>query len=77
MITSSPNFQFAGVGTSSLESPAGGWNRVLAPFLSSGRNPDATLSCYLQARSKRSRFMTLFHAAMKSRTNFSFESAHA
>src|SRR5206468_13053929 len=27
-----------------------------------------------QARSKRSRFMTLSHAATKSRTNFSFES---
>jgi hypothetical protein len=30
-----------------------------------------------QARSKRSRFMTLSHAATKSRTNFSFESSHA
>ena len=31
----------------------------------------------LQARSKRSRFMTLSHAATKSRTNFSFESSLA
>ena len=30
-----------------------------------------------QARSKRSRFITLVHAATKSFTNFSFESAHA
>ena len=30
-----------------------------------------------QTRSKRSRFMTLFHAATKSRTNFSFASSHA
>jgi len=30
-----------------------------------------------QARSKRSRFMTLSHAITKSRTNFSFESSHA
>src|SRR5438477_11483688 len=30
-----------------------------------------------QARSKRSRFITLAHAATKSRTNFSFESSHA
>jgi hypothetical protein len=30
-----------------------------------------------QARSKRSRFMTLSHAATKSRANFSFESSHA
>jgi hypothetical protein len=30
-----------------------------------------------QAMSKRSRFITLFHAATKSRTNFSFESRHA
>ena len=30
-----------------------------------------------QARSNRSRFMTLFHAATKSRTNFSFASSHA
>ena len=30
-----------------------------------------------QARSKRSRFMTLSHATTKSRTNFSFESSHA
>ncbi len=30
-----------------------------------------------QARSKRSSFMTLSHAATKSRTNFSFESSHA
>ena len=29
-----------------------------------------------QARSNRSRFMTLFHAATKSFTNFSCESAH-
>ena len=29
------------------------------------------------ARSKRSRFITLVHAATKSFTNFSFESAHA
>ena len=29
------------------------------------------------ARSKRSRFITLFQAATKSFTNFSFESAHA
>ncbi len=29
------------------------------------------------ARSKRSRFMTLSHAATKSCTNFSFESSHA
>jgi len=31
--------------------------------------------CY-DARSKRSRFMTLFHAATKSCTNLSWESAH-
>jgi hypothetical protein len=30
-----------------------------------------------QTRSNRSRFMTLFHAATKSRTNFSFASSHA
>jgi hypothetical protein len=30
-----------------------------------------------QARSNRSRFMTLSHAATKSRTNFSFASSHA
>jgi hypothetical protein len=30
-----------------------------------------------QARSKRSRFITLFHAAAKSFTNASFESSHA
>ena len=30
-----------------------------------------------QSRSKRSRFMTLSHAATKSRTNFSFASSHA
>ncbi len=30
-----------------------------------------------QARSKRSRFMTLFQVATKSRTNFSWESSHA
>src|SRR5580658_464363 len=30
-----------------------------------------------QARSKRSRFVTLVHTATKSFTNFSFESAHA
>src|ERR1700730_4682362 len=30
-----------------------------------------------QARSKRSKFITLVHAATKSFTNFSFESAHA
>src|SRR5436190_18192146 len=30
-----------------------------------------------QTRSKRSRFITLVHAATKSFTNFSFESAHA
>src|SRR5271163_72375 len=30
-----------------------------------------------QLRSKRSRFITLFHAATKSFTNFSFESEHA
>ena len=29
------------------------------------------------ARSNRSRFITLVHAAVKSRTNFSFESLHA
>jgi AcrR family transcriptional regulator len=29
-----------------------------------------------QARSKRSRFITLFHAATKSCTNFSWESSH-
>ncbi len=29
-----------------------------------------------QVRSNRSRFMTLFHAATKSRTNFSFASSH-
>ena len=34
------------------------------------------LHCH-HARSKRSAFMTLFHAATKSFTNFSFESAHA
>ena len=33
--------------------------------------------CYDRARSKRSRFMTLFHAATKSCRNFSWESSHA
>ena len=33
-------------------------------------------SCSDQARSKRSRFITLFHAAMKSCRNFSWESSH-
>ena len=37
----------------------------------------AFLACDAQARSKRSRFMTLFHAAMKSCTNFSWESSLA
>ena len=32
--------------------------------------------CFDQARSKRSRFITLFHAATKSCTNFSWESSH-
>ena len=39
-------------------------------------SPDGT-KVVDQARSKRSRFMTLSHAATKSRTNFSFESSHA
>ena len=34
-------------------------------------------SCYAQARSKRSRFITLFHAATKSCRNFSWESSQA
>jgi hypothetical protein len=34
-------------------------------------------SCSCEARSKRSRFITLVHAATKSFTNFSFESAQA
>jgi hypothetical protein len=34
-------------------------------------------SCHDQARSKRSRFITLFHAATKSCTNFSWESSEA
>ena len=38
--------------------------------------PAKNLRCD-QARSKRSRFITLFQAAAKSFTNFSFESAHA
>ena len=33
--------------------------------------------CYDHARSKRSRFITLFHAATKSRRNFSWESSLA
>jgi hypothetical protein len=39
--------------------------------------PDALVDvfCYDLARSKRSRFMTLFHAATKSWTNFSCESS--
>ena len=38
------------------------------------RPPDGDID---QARSNRSRFMTLSHAATKSRTNLSFESSHA
>jgi hypothetical protein len=41
------------------------------------RHGPGTRSGYDPARSKRSRFMTLFHAATKSCTNFSCESSHA
>jgi len=40
-------------------------------------SPASKRKTYFEARSKRSRFITLFHAATKSFTNFSFESAHA
>jgi hypothetical protein len=64
-------FQFASnaAGVSSLMSRDArtrlGFSRARTPF-----RPD-------QARSKRSAFITLVHAATKSFTNFSFESAHA
>lgn len=41
------------------------------------RPDDAPVVCYDKARSKRSRFMTLFHAVTKSCTNFSRESSDA
>jgi hypothetical protein len=61
--------------------PVPGWTEMTARYEDSraarrvagpdiGRHRD-------QARSNRSRFMTLSHAATKSRTNFSFESSHA
>ncbi len=37
----------------------------------------AFFNCCNQTRSKRSRFITLFHTAMKSCRNFSWESSHA
>ena len=49
------------------ESLPDAWNHVTCH---AGWTPD-------QARSKRSRFMTLSHAATKSRTNFSFASSQA
>jgi hypothetical protein len=53
--------------------PKGGWQRDRAPTnLASARSERRD-----QTRSNRSRFMTLSHAATKSRANFSCESEHA
>jgi len=49
--------------------------RLIRMNLNYSQESSKTFSCYVQARSKRSRFITLFQAAMKSWTNFSFESA--
>ena len=53
---------------SGLEPISSGWLTILSSLSS---------SCYDQARSKRSRFITLFHTATKSCRNFSRESSHA
>ena len=53
------------------------WNRLLADrFCLPVRSQQKRLY-HNQERSKRSRFITLFHAATKSCTNFSWESSHA
>jgi hypothetical protein len=49
---------------------------LAASFLVSAK-PIALFVRRAQTRSKRSRFITLVHAATKSFTNFSLESAHA
>ena len=56
------------------ERPANVWfaMRQILPFVAPRPNVRGP-----QARSKRSRFITLFHAATKSRTNFSFASSLA
>ena len=58
------------------------WARSVPELgISAPRSLDETLRAqrgpFDQARSKRSRFITLSHAATKSRTNFSFASSHA
>jgi hypothetical protein len=51
--------------------------RPVVALVTGRREPVTKTGDVDQARSKRSRFMTLSHAATKSRTNFSFESSHA
>ena len=60
--------QMRAVSKSGLEPIWAGWLTIVSSLDS---------SCYDQARSKRSRFIILFHATTKSCRNFSWESSHA